>query len=230
MTATQTYRPPAHADADELETAKSSRHVPEQPARILICDDEHLVAAGLANHLTELGFQVIGPARDGDSAIELCRTQKPDLALMDVRMPGRDGLSAADLLYHELKVPVIIVSAYSTPEYAAGGARAGVFGYLLKPVTLDQLRVGISVAWGRFVDSLAQDGEISSLKQRLEDRKVIEQAKWIIVNRKGMSEPDAMKALQRQARNNRRQLADVARSIIESERLLGDSGEESADQ
>ena len=95
----------------------------------------------------------------------------------------------------------------------------GVFGYMLKPVTLDQLRVNISVAWSRYLDAAEKNSEITVLKQRLEDRKLIEQAKWLIVERKTISEPEAMKLLQRQARNNRRTLVDVAKSLIENQNL-----------
>jgi response regulator NasT len=204
--------------------SERSRSVPEHPSRILVCDDEHLVAAGLSSSLSELGYEVVGPAHDSEAAIGCCRDEVPDLVIMDIRMPGRDGLSAADYLFHEMRVPVIVVSAYSKSEYAEGGAKAGVFGYLLKPVTQDQLRVSISVAWGRYIDHLAQNGEIAALRQRLADRKLIEQAKWVIVKVKNVSEPEAMKLLQRQARNSRRQLADVSREVVDNETIL--AGEE----
>ena len=194
--------------------------LPTRPSRILIADDEHLVAAGLVTHLEELGYQVVGPATDGDIAIEICREQRPDLALLDLRMPRTDGLAAADVIFKQMAIPVVILSAYSDPEFVQDANRAGVFGYLLKPVTLDQLRVGISVAWARFLDYVEQHGEIRTLKERLEARKIIEQAKWIIVKRKDIPEPEAMKLLQKQARNNRRTLVDVARAILENEELF----------
>ena len=99
---------------------------------------------------------------------------------------------------------------------------AGVFGYMLKPVSRDQLRVGIEVAWKRYLDWFDQHGEISELKERLEHRKIIEQAKWILVKRKGIEEPEAMKLLQKQARNNRKTLIEVATAVVESDSLLGD--------
>jgi response regulator NasT len=189
---------------------------------VLVADDEHLVARGLSANLSELGFTVIGPASDGDEAIELCRTMRPDMALLDIRMPRRDGLEAAEVIFRRMGIPVVILSAYSDPEYLAAGNRVGVFGYLLKPTTQDQLRVGISVAWGRFIDFADQNLEIHALKERLEHRKEIERAKWVIVKRKGISEPDAMRLLQKQARNNRRTLVDVARSVIENEDLFAE--------
>lgn len=199
----------------------TERDVPVLPSKLLIADDEHLVAAGLASNIEDLGYSVVGPAANGDEAIELCRTEKPDMALLDIRMPKTDGLAAAEIIYKRMRIPVIIFSAYSDPEYVDAGNQIGVFGYILKPVTQDQLRVGISVAWSRFLDAVSQNSEIHSLKERLEHRKIIEQAKWIIVKRKQIPEPEAMKLLQRQARNNRRTLVDVARSVLENEALFG---------
>ena len=170
----------------------------------------------------ELGYEVIGPTGDGKSALELCKTLKPDMALLDIQMPGLDGLSAAEQIFQDLSIPVVIFSAYSDREYVDSSNDAGVFGYILKPVTRDQLRVGIEVAWARFLDSSEQLEEIEGLKERLEDRKIIEQAKWILVKRKSVEEPEAMKMLQKQARNNRRSLIEVARAVVESDSLLSE--------
>jgi response regulator NasT len=207
-------------DRTQQDTPAAVHDYPEQPRKILVADDEHLVATGMAASLSELGFAVVGPAADGEEAIELCRIERPDLALLDIRMPKKDGLAVAEIVFRRLDIPVVIFSAYSDTEYVESGNRVGVFGYLLKPVTQDQLRVGISVAWGRFLDAMIQDTEISRLKERLEARKVVEQAKWVIVSRKGISEPEAMRLLQRQARNNRRPLIEVARSLLENEELM----------
>jgi AmiR/NasT family two-component response regulator len=197
------------------------RKFPPHPGKLLVADDEHLVASGVSGNLRELGYEVVGPAADGDEAIDLCRLHRPDMALLDIRMPKKDGLAAAEILFRRMGIPVMIFSAYSDPEYVTTGNRIGVFGYLLKPVTPDQMRVGISVAWGRFLDHSNQNSEITTLKERLEHRKIIEQAKWLIVKRKGIDEPEAMKLLQKQARNNRRTLVDVSRSLLENDNLLG---------
>ena len=187
--------------------------------RVLVADDEHSVAAGISSSLTGLGYTVVGTAGDGLEAIELCRSDPPDLALLDVRMPNC-GLEAAAVLFRELHVPVVILSAYSDPEYISAAAQAGVFGFLLKPASQDQIRVCLEIAWGRFQAHLRQDEEITALKRRLEDRKTIEQAKWLVVKHKQVSEPEAMKLLQKQARDTRRPLVDIARSILENLTLL----------
>ena len=128
----------------------------------------------------------------------------------------------AEAIWRHTGVPVVIVSASSKPHDVAGAAQAGALAYLVKPVTREQLQASIAVAWARFRDHAVQETEIRSLKQRLDHRKQIEQAKWIIVKRKGVSEPDAMKLLQKQARNNRRPLIEVARSILENESIFAE--------
>ncbi|MDP7071013.1 MAG: response regulator [Phycisphaerales bacterium] len=199
-----------------------SHTIQQHPRRILVADDEHLVAAGLVAGLKDLGYEVIGPASNGEKAIELCRAEHPDLAILDIRMPGLDGLAAAETIYNELGIPIVMVSAYSDPEYVNSGNRIGVFGYLLKPVTRDQLRVGLEVSWSRFTQQSELSDQVGTLNTKLEHRKIIEQAKWIIVKRKGVEEPEAMRMLQKQARNGRRPLVEVAQSVLESESLLGD--------
>ncbi len=196
--------------------------LPAEPSRILIADDEHLVASGLAASLSDLAFEVVGPASDGQKAIELCRAEAPDLALLDIQMPNMDGLTAAEVIFREFGIPVVIFSAYSDSQYVETGNRIGIFGYMLKPVTQDQLRVGISVAWGRYLDHLGQAQEITRLEDRLANRRIIEQAKWIVVKRRNVTEPEAMRLLQQQARRSRKTLVDVSQGLIDNDSLLGE--------
>ncbi|MDP7030370.1 MAG: response regulator [Phycisphaerales bacterium] len=203
-------------------TNESAQPIPPHPQRVLVADDEHLVATGTVAALEDLGFEVVGTAGNGEQAVAMCRDEPPDIALLDIRMPGLDGLGAAETIYNEMQVPVIMISAYSDPEYVSTSNRVGVFGYLLKPVTRDQLRVGIEVAWSRFLKHIELSDEVGSLQQRLEQRKIIEQAKWIIVKQKSVEEPEAMRMLQKQARNGRKPLVEIARAVVDSETLLGD--------
>lgn len=189
--------------------------LPERPERIMIAEDEHLVATDLKLMLSELGYEVL-VASDGEAAVEMARAEYPDLALMDIRMPRKDGLSAARELYMHLGVPVVIVSAYADQEQVLGAQEAGAFGYLIKPVQRDQLRVTVDIAWRRFVLDAIERSEGAKLRKRLEERKVVEQAKWILVSTRAMTEPDAMRHLQKQARSSRRQLIDVAAEVIRS--------------
>ncbi|MEX0742417.1 MAG: response regulator [Phycisphaeraceae bacterium] len=191
--------------------------------RILIAEDEHLVAAALADSLTTLGYEVVGPVADGEQVVALAREQQPQLALLDIRMPRMDGLDAAAEL-NEMHIPVVIVSAYSDPEYLSRGANLGVFGYVLKPVTVEDLRVNIAVAWSRFRQQHQLRDEVQGLKMALENRKLVERAKGLLMTRLNITEPEAMKRLQKQARDSRRNMADLARAIIETDQLFGEQG------
>ncbi len=195
--------------------------LPASPKRILVAEDEHLLATNIAHNLRSLEFEVIGPAANGQQAIELAKEHKPDLALLDIRMPGTNGLEAAQVLFCQMGIPVMILSAFSDADYLAAGTRIGVFGYMLKPVTLDELRVSIAVAWSRYTQHTRLRDEVQDLKVTLENRKVIERAKGLVMQKLGLSEDEAMKRLQKQARDSRRKLADLAQSILDASDLLG---------
>ena len=212
---------------DNLSTSISAINnsdvITNSPKSILVADDEHLVATGICASLTDLGYRVVGPSADGEETIKLCQREKPDLALLDIRMPKMNGLEAAKTIFKQYGVPVMILSAYSDPEYVSTAAEIGVFGFLLKPASQDHLRVSIEVAWRRYHDYIDNGLEIGFLKQRLDDRKTIEQAKWFIVQRKGNTEPEAMKMLQKQARNSRRPLIEVAKSILDNIEIFAEN-------
>lgn len=212
----------SHTSPNKYQEQLRTGKLPEKPVKVLVADDEHLVASGLAANLKELGYFVIGPASDGEEAITLCHTMQPDLALLDIRMPRKNGLEAAEIIFRQMSIPVVIFSAYSDRDYVETGAQVGIFGYMLKPVTQDQLRVNISVAWSRYLDFADKNQQIAALRERLENRKIIEQAKWLLVEKKGLDEPEAMRTLQRQARNNRRTLVEVAQSLLENKNLFDD--------
>lgn len=184
------------------------------PRRILVADDEHLVAAGIVTSLKAVGFEVCGPAADGHSALELARTEHPDLALLDIRMPGMDGVDCAVALWNELEIPAVILSAYSSAKYIEEAQRAGVFGYLLKPIAGDALRTTITVAWAKSCTELAQTRRIGQLEQTLAVRKTVEMAKWKIIETRRLTESEAHSLLQRTARNERRRLVDLAQDIL----------------
>jgi response regulator NasT len=194
------------------------------PCRVLIADDEHLVATGIAAHVRELGHKVIGIAADGESAIALAREQTPTLALLDIRMPKASGIEAAMVLYQELGIPSIIISAYSDEEHLnriqSYGSGSGVYGYLLKPVSRDELRVTIGIAQQRASVDDSHSTRIGQLEQNLLNRRVVEQAKWILVEKKGITEPQAHEKLQKVARDRRRPLLEVAQAVIQSGDLL----------
>ncbi|MCC6320450.1 MAG: response regulator [Phycisphaerales bacterium] len=194
------------------------------PCRVLIADDEHLVATGIAAHVRELGHKVVGIAADGEAAVALAREQSPTLALLDIRMPKASGVEAAMVLYQELGIPSIIISAYSDEEHISRiqsyGPSSGVYGYLLKPVSRDELRVTIGVAQQRASVDDANSTRIGQLEQNLQNRRVVEQAKWVLVQKSGMTEPQAHEKLQKVARDRRRPLIEIAQAVIQSGDLL----------
>ena len=194
--------------------------LPEDPERVLVVDDELLVAQGIIASLKDLGYEVLGPCKNGEEAIAKCREESLDIVIMDIQMPVMDGMQAAQIIFPELDIPVIMLTAYSDDTYLRNCVAAGVFGFLLKPASREQLSAGLNVAWQRFLDHVEQRSQIVDLKQRLEDRRLIEKAKWIIVKRKEISEPDAMKMLQKQSRSSRKSIAAVARAVIDSDGLL----------
>lgn len=188
---------------------------PSSAQRILVAEDEHLVAAELTLTLTELGYTIVGPASDGDAAVRLAQMGNPDLVLMDIRMPGRDGLSAAREIYSTYGIPVVMLTAYSDADHVKEAESAGVFGYLLKPASADQIRAAVSVAWSRFVAHAQEKSVAADLRRRLEERKIIEKAKWAVVQANKIPEPDAMKLMQKTARDRRITLVDVAKGVLE---------------
>ena len=187
---------------------------------ILVVDDELLVAKGIMTSLKSIGFKVIGPCKNGEEAIQMCAEQPPDIVIMDIQMPVMDGMQAAQVIFSQHDIPVIMLTAYSDDSYLRNSVAAGVFGFLLKPASVEQLSAGIAVAWQRYLDYVEQRSQIVNLQQRLDDRRLIEKAKWIIVKRKEISEPDAMKMLQKQSRSSRKSIAAVARAVIDSDGLL----------
>lgn len=192
------------------------------PRHILVAEDEAILARGLVSELSSLGYEVIGPASNGRAAVELARKGDVDIAVLDIRMPEMTGLEAAKILYDEMDIPSIIVSAYSDHEYVAEATTLGVYGYLLKPVSLDDLKVAIPVAWGRFRERAILEDSVADLHQKLENRKVIEKAKGLLMKHLNLSEEDAMRKLQKQARDSRRPMADLAKSILDAQDVMGE--------
>ncbi len=195
-----------------------SGHPVLKPSRVLVADDEHLIASSICNSVRSLGYEAVGPVGDGSEALRAFDCENPpDIAILDIRMPGMDGLEAARVLWHEQGVPSIIVSAYSGEEHLARAQAAGVFGYLIKPVSADAIGAELRVAWSRYCDTAEYKRRIQQLETTLQDRRLIEQAKWQLVQKNALSEAEAHSAIQRLARNQRRKLREVAQSILDSD-------------
>lgn len=193
------------------------------PRRVLVAEDELLLARMLSELLTSLDIEVIGPASNGRAAIELAKAHQPDLAVLDIRMPEVDGLEAAQVLHRELGLPVVMLTAYSDDTFVQQSCQAGVCGYLLKPITLDELRVGLAMAWRQHQTRRELTEQVGQLEQKLRDRKVIERAKGVMMKREGMDEEMAMRHLQRLARDHRRPMVAVAKEILDAAEGAGES-------
>ena len=197
-------------------------HIPKLK-RVLVADDEHLVSSGIAASLSTLGYEVVGPVPDGQAAIDLANRDKPDLALLDIRMPIMDGLTAAARLWYDQNVPSVIVSAYSSQNYLDLAQDTGIFGYLLKPITTESLRVTLAVSWARAMNHTTQKGRITQLEDTLANRRTVEMAKWKLVESQRLSEADAHSALQRAARTTRRRLVDIAQDVLDGKSIGTDA-------
>jgi response regulator NasT len=166
----------------------------------------------LVEMLEREGYEVVGEAANGSEAITKVREQKPDIALFDVKMPIKDGITAAQELRGE--VPIVMLTAFSQRELIERANSAGVMAYLIKPFTIADLIPAIEVARTRFFERQILEGEIENLSARLEARKLLERAKGLLMRDRGMSEPEAFTWLQRSAMDRRISMAEVARSLV----------------
>ena len=183
------------------------------PLRIVVAEDEALIRMDLVEMLEREGYEVVGEAANGNDAISIVRDKKPDIALFDVKMPLKDGITAAEELRGE--VPIVMLTAFSQRELIERANNAGVMAYLVKPCTVADLIPAIEVARTRFFERELLTGEIEDLTARLEARKLLERAKGLLMRDQGMSEPEAFTWLQRSAMDRRMSMAQVARSLIE---------------
>jgi len=184
------------------------------PLRILIADDEAVIRLGLRSMLEDQGYRVVGEAADGTRALDLVRRLRPDLVFLDIKMPGIDGLQAAQALLTERAVPVIVLTAYADREFVDKAKDAGVLAYLVKPVRESDLRPTIEVALARFQEIRALHDDVGSLEDTLATRKLVERAKGVLMRRGGLDEASAFAQIQRQARNSRKTMKEIAEEIL----------------
>ena len=188
--------------------------------KIAIADDERDMRDYFQQILPLLGHQVIAVAQTGRELVELCATARPDLVITDIKMPDMDGIDAAAQIYRQAAVPVILVSAYHDPEFIRRAEADHIMAYLVKPIKQNDLEPAIGIAMRRFEQFQALRKETSDLKQALEDRKVIEKAKGILMKKTGLDENDAFRRLQRLASDKNRKLIDIAQTILTAEEAL----------
>jgi AmiR/NasT family two-component response regulator len=190
---------------------------PETPTRrVLIAEDEALIRLDLKEMLIEEGYEVVGEAGDGQKAIELAEELRPDLVILDVKMPVLDGLAAAERIAGARIAPVIILTAFSQRDLVERARTAGAMAYLVKPFQKKDLLPTIEMAVSRFAEITALEAEVSDLTERLATRKVIERAKGLL-QEQGMSEPEAFRWIQRTAMDRRTTMKLVAETIVETQ-------------
>jgi response regulator NasT len=182
--------------------------------RVVVAEDESLIRIDIVETLRDQGFDVVGEAGDGNKAVELAFELKPDLMVMDIKMPDLDGLSAAEKI-SELKIPVVLLTAFSQQELVTRAAEVGAMAFLVKPFSPQDLLPAIEIALSRHLQLVALEAEVTDLGERLETRKLVERAKGVLSEKMKLTEPEAFRWIQKASMDRRLSMADVARTVLD---------------
>ena len=185
--------------------------------RIAIAEDEDELLIDLEETLREFGHEVVAKAKNGNDLVARCRETRPDLVITDIKMPDMDGLEAAEQIRKENPIPFVIISAYHAPEFVERALKEHVLAYLVKPLNEKSLKASITLSMQRFKEFQALQQQALDLRQALEDRKTVERAKGILMERAGLSERDAFRRLQLLSSRKNRKMIELARTIVEAE-------------
>jgi response regulator NasT len=185
------------------------------PKRVLIAEDEALIRLDLAEMLTEEGFEVVGQAVDGEQAVVMAIDLRPDLVILDVKMPKKDGIEAAGEIVADQIAPVVILTAFSQRDLIERARDAGAMAYLVKPFSKADLLPAIELAVARYAETAALRLEVADISQRLEARKIIDRAKGLLMTHQKMTEPEAFRWIQRTAMDRRTSMQAVAGAVLE---------------
>jgi two-component system, response regulator PdtaR len=186
----------------------------ETRKRVVIAEDEALIRMDLAEMLQEEGYDVVAEAGDGETAVKLAQEHRPDLVILDVKMPVLDGISAAERIAEERVAPVLILTAFSQRELVERAREAGAMAYLVKPFSKSDLVPAVEMAVSRYSEIISLESEVADLTERLETRKLVDRAKGILQTSFGMSEPDAFRWIQKTSMDKRVTMRDVAELVI----------------
>ena len=183
--------------------------------RVIVAEDESLIRIDIVEILRDNGFDVVGEAADGEKAVALAEELRPDIVVMDVKMPLLDGISAAEILTKRHIAPVVLLTAFSQRELVERAAEAGALAYVVKPFTPNDLIPAIDIALTRYQQITALEDEISDLAERLETRKVLDRAKGILNDTMGLTEPEAFRWIQKASMDRRLSMREVAQTVID---------------
>jgi len=182
--------------------------------RVVVAEDEAIIRLDIVETLTEAGFDCVAQAGDGAEAVKLALELKPDLVLMDIKMPGTDGLQAAEILA-EHKIPVVLLTAFSSPELVERASAAGVFNYVVKPFNPANLIPALRIALSLKERMAVQDQAIEDATEKLETRKLVDRAKGLLTEKMKLNEPEAFRWIQKASMDRRLSMRQVAQTVIE---------------
>lgn len=183
--------------------------------RVVVAEDEALIRLDIVESLQDAGYDIVGQAANGDEAVEQARTKKPDVVIMDVKMPGCDGITAAEIITKEGIAPVVMLTAFAQQSLVHEAADAGAMAYVVKPFVPEKLFPSIEVAIARFNQMVILKEQISDLKQRFIARKKVDRAKSLLMENMGLSEPEAFRWIQKTSMDRRLTMEEVANAVIE---------------
>lgn len=183
--------------------------------RVIVAEDESLIRIDIVETLRDHGFEVVAEASDGEKAVALAEELRPDLVVMDVKMPLMDGISAAEILTKKKIAPVVLLTAFSQRELVERASEAGALAYVVKPFTPNDLIPAIDIALGRYAQIQALEDEVADMAERLETRKILDRAKGILNNTMGLTEPEAFRWIQKASMDRRLTMKEVAQTVID---------------
>lgn len=195
-------------------TTQENLEAEPQQRTVVVAEDEALIRLDIGEILKDQGFTVVAEADNGERAVELAREHRPDLVLMDVKMPVMDGISAAELISKEQLAPVVLLTAFSQKELVDRATEAGAMAYVVKPFTPNDLIPAIEVAISRYEQIKALQSEVSSIKEQFETRKVVDRAKSLLITKMGLTEPEAFRWIQKTSMDRRLSMREVAETIV----------------